>query len=99
MSSSAKTKLLQGAVQKAAKTPSIFVAALIDTWQRSFPNESPGEALGCDQETLMQLALCLRPRERNWFEDTKEIASVIGLDPTRLVAFFRAAESVERLSI
>ncbi len=48
--------------------------------------------LGCSLETLLQLALCRRPRQDRLYEDTRELAERYGVDQDRLTDLLLDAE-------
>lgn len=90
---------LRRSVERAARQSGAFTAALVRTWQRAFPGERLAESLGCSERAVLELSLCLRPRAPSWVSDVGEIASAVGIDATRLEAFFRLAEVLDRLAL
>jgi hypothetical protein len=88
--------LLAHAAGRAASGPAPLIASLIEDWSRGFERD-PAEALGVRQRILSEMALCRRPRAESWLADASEIAADVGIETGQLVAFLRAAETVERL--
>lgn len=86
-----------GAYRHAARSPG-HVASLIVAWQRAFGDEPPAVALGCPEDVILELGLCLRPRDERWLDDVSEIAQALRIDPDRLAAFLRRCAVVERLA-
>src|SRR5262245_3455657 len=90
---------LRRAAQRAAHVSGSVVAGLTRIWMRAFPNEPLTESLGCSEGAIDHLALCLRPRAEQWVTDVADIAFAVGIAPTRLEAFLRSAEVLERLAL
>lgn len=88
---------LSRAVQRLSRGSSPAIAGLIPAWRRTFPEESPANALACAPRAVTELSLCLRPREDRWLADVAEIADAVGLDLDRLIAFLRICDTIERL--
>ncbi len=86
------------AAQRAARGPAPLIAALVAAWRSGFPDATATAALDCSQRTVDELALCRRPRAEQWLADVTELAQALQIDTDRLVAFLRAAESIERFS-
>src|SRR5689334_10054147 len=99
MNSDDLDNFLARAARRAARGPAPLIAGLMEAWQKAFPEHTPEETLASSTETLTELALCLRPRNEHWVEDSTEIAEALTLDTDRLIAFLRAAEAVERFGI
>lgn len=91
--------MLARAAERATRGSAPLVAKLIQAWRKAFPEQSPEGAISCSTRTLTELALCRRPRDDHWVDDATEIATALAIDPDRLIAFLRAAESVERFGI
>jgi hypothetical protein len=89
--------LLARAALRAARGPAPLMAPLVEAWRRMF-EKNPAEALGIADRTLVQIALCQRPRAERWNEDASEIAAEFAIEPARLVSFLKAAESAELLA-
>ncbi|NNU50445.1 hypothetical protein G9X68_25595 [Rhizobium sp. WYCCWR 11279] len=92
-------RFLERAARRAATGPAPLLAALIERWRKTFPNEDVETALGSSPEQLIELSLCRRPRDEHWIEDATEIASALMIDPDRLTSFLRTAEAAERFAM
>lgn len=99
MTSNEPTDFLARAARKAGRGPAPLVAGLIEVWRKAFPKQTPEDALASSTETLTELALCRRPRDKHWLEDATEIAEALTLKTDHLVAFLRTAEAVERFGV
>ena len=88
---------LYRAARRVAGGASPSIAGLVLAWSRTFPEESPADALACVPRAVTELSLCLRPREARWLGDVAEIAGAVGLDLDRLASFLRTCEAIERL--
>jgi hypothetical protein len=88
--------LLARAAQRAARGPAPLMAPLVEGWRRVFEGNA-AETLGVTDRTLVEIALCRRPRPDRWPEDAAEIAGEFGVEVGRFVSFLRAAEAVELL--
>ena len=89
---------LARAAQRAASHSGELVAALAPAWEGAFPEHRLEDVLGCSEEAVTHLMLCLRPRSETWSTDISEIAEAIGIELPCLESFFRKAEVAERLS-
>lgn len=98
MSSDDPTDFFSRAARRAARGPAPLVSGLIEAWRKAFPEQPPELALASSTKALTELALCRRPRDGHWTEDTTEIAATLMLDADLLIAFLRTAEAVERFS-
>jgi len=58
------------------------------------------EELGCDEEALLRLAMCRRPRDtgNDFRRDVEQIAHYAGIDPHRLASLFREAQFLAPLA-
>jgi hypothetical protein len=94
MNSDPGNQIFQRAYARAERIPE-FVASSIRIWKKAF-NDSPTHALGADEQAVLNLGLCTRPRRERWIDDVNEIAAAVGIDSQRLVSFLRAADAIER---
>ena len=74
-----------------------FVGSLFPAWEAAFSVEV-APALESNEEAVISLGLCLRPRAEKWERDVGEIAAACGIDAGRLGSFLRQALAVERLA-
>jgi hypothetical protein len=99
MISDSDIDILARTAARAARGPAPLLAALVAAWRHAFPDRNPVDTLACTEQTLLELSLCLRPRPGSWLADATDISQALHIDTDRLVAFLRAAESVERFSV
>lgn len=95
MPSEREAATLHRAASRAARGPAPLLATLLASWRQAFPADDPKNAIGVPETGLDELALCRRPRSDRWVEDVEDIASTVGADAGRLIAFLRMAEAVE----
>jgi hypothetical protein len=88
--------ILARIAHRAANGPAPLIAGLIEDWRRGFELDPAGH-LGVGGRVVSELALCRRPRADSWPDDVREIANDLAIDSDRLMAFLRAAETIERL--
>jgi hypothetical protein len=90
---------LRRSAEFAARRSGSLTAALVRIWERAFPGDTLAARLGCQERSVLELSLCLRPRAESWVADVAEIANTVGVDSAKLEAFFRSAEVLERLAL
>lgn len=96
-----KRGLLATAVRRASERPE-FMGFLFAVYMKAHaigPAEM-AQQLECDEEGLMRMSLCLRPREGpgRFLDDLRRIATVAGTDPDRLLVIAREAEAIEAVA-
>ncbi|HTE17224.1 MAG TPA: hypothetical protein VK689_02455 [Armatimonadota bacterium] len=74
-----------------------FLGYWLDLYRESEDIEVPALAriLGCTMDTVAHLALCLRPRPEQLWEDTAELAERYGIDQDRLCDLLHDAETYQ----
>jgi hypothetical protein len=79
-------------------------AGLLASWFHRYAEaegrdwKSLATELGCELETLDQVALCVPPRPERFAADAQEIAEAFGVNPSRLLALLRRLEVLDALS-
>jgi len=90
---------LRRSAQRVGRLSGSMAAGLIQIWERAFPQEKLTTNLGCSERAVLELALCLRPRDETWVADVAEIAGALAIESGRLESFFRSAEVLERFAL
>jgi hypothetical protein len=96
MSSNETRRSLRAAVGRVSGEHG-FVSSLFPAWETAF-GAKVEHGLASDEEAVVSLGLCLRPRAEAWEHDVGEIAAACGIDAGRLGNFLRQAFAVERLA-
>jgi hypothetical protein len=96
MSSNETKGNMKAALARIADKPS-FIGSLFPAWETAFGADA-SRGLASDEDAVVALGLCLRPRLETWQKDIDEIAVACGIDAGRLANFLRQAITVERLA-
>lgn len=94
-----KEQLLGRAGARAAQRPA-FMAWVLSQYMagQNISRSDLSAELGCTEQALTRLSLCLRPRSKQFADDIERITSILRVNGLALVRIVRRVEAVEAMS-